>query len=251
MRNWIIGAAAILAVAAPGVAAAQSGYVGVIYSNVEMDGVDDSDAWGGEGAVAFAGSGSISFEVDAAIVDSDEGGTSSGITGHVYHRTDSHLFGGFIGVANADVSGGDDSTTWYGGLEANKYFANWTLAGALAYGNNDDAEADGWGVNVEARAFVNDNLRLQGNVGWATIDSDTAGDDDALVFGVGGEWQADAMPISVALGYAHSELDEADIEADTVSVAVRWNFGGGTLRDRDRSGASQAGIASFVGGIVL
>ena len=29
MRNWIIGAAALVAVAVPGVAAAQTGYVGV------------------------------------------------------------------------------------------------------------------------------------------------------------------------------------------------------------------------------
>ncbi len=82
MRNWIIGAAAILAVAVPGVAAAQTGYVGAVYNNIDIDGAaDDSDAWGVEGAVAFAGSGSIVFEVDASIVDPDEGDTGYGVLG--------------------------------------------------------------------------------------------------------------------------------------------------------------------------
>ncbi len=241
MRNWIIGAAALLAVAAPGVAAAQTGYVGLVYANTDVDGSDETDAWGAEGAVAFSGSGSIVFEVDASIIEPEEGDTGSALVGHVYSRNDSHLFGGFIGVADAS-----DSTTWFVGAEANKYFENWTLAGAVAYGNNDDANADGWGVNAEARVFINDNFRLQGSVGWATIDSDL-GDDDALTFGAGGEYQFASVPVSVALGYAHSEFDEADFEADTVSVGVRWNWGG-TLRDRDRSGASQAGVVGIASG---
>lgn len=234
MRNWIIGAAAILAVAAPSVAAAQTGYVGVNYGNVEVDGaIDDEDFYGVEGAVAFAGSGSIVFEVDAAVVDSDDSDSSYGLTGHIYGRNDSHLFGGFIGVADSD-----DSTTWIGGLEANKYFANWTLAGALFYGNNDDFDVDGWGANVEARAFVNDNFRLNANIGYASIDAG-AGDDDAMVYGVGGEYQFAQYPISIVAGYNTIDADGGDV--DTWSIGVRYNWGG-TLRDRDRSGASQASL---------
>jgi hypothetical protein len=241
MRNWIIGAAALLAVAAPSVAAAQTGYVGAVYANSESDAGDDADAWGVEGAVAFSGSGSIVFEVDASIIEPEEGDTGSALVGHVYSRNDSHLFGGFIGIADSS-----DSTTWFVGAEANKYFDNWTLAGAVAYGNNDDAESDGWGVNAEARYFVHDNFRLQGNVGWATIDGD-AGDDDVLTLGAGGEYQFAAVPVSLTLGYAHSEFDQADFETDTVSVGVRWNWGG-TLRDRDRNGASQANVAGIASG---
>ncbi len=243
MRTWIIGAAAVLALAVPGVAAAQAtGYVGAVYANSDSDAGDDSDAWGVEGAVAFSGSGSIVFEVDAAAIEPDEGDTSTALVGHVYARNDDHLFGGFVGISD-----NNDSNTWFAGLEANKYFTNWTLAGAVAYGNNDDAEADGWGVNAEARYFVTDNFRLQANVGWASIDSD-AGDDDATQLGVGGEYQFNAIPISIAAGYAHTEFSDADFEADTVTVGVRYNWGG-TLRDRDRNGASQAGIAGIASAI--
>jgi hypothetical protein len=235
MRNWIIGAAALLALAAPGVAAAQSGYVGAVYSNTDVDGFDESDAYGAEGAVAFAGSGSIVFEIDAAVLDSEDSDTGYGVTGHIYARNDSHLFGGFVGIADSD-----DSTTWTAGLEASKFFTDWTLAGALFYANNDDANADGYGVNAEARFFVHDNFRLQGNLGWATIDT-SFGDDDAYSYGVGGEYQFAAVPVSLALGYMRTELDEADFESDTISAAIRYNWGG-TLRDRDRNGASQASI---------
>jgi hypothetical protein len=233
MRNWIIGAAALLAVAAPSVAAAQTGYAGVVYGNVDAGGAADEDFYGVEGAVAFAGTGSIVFEVDASIFDSDDTDTSTGLTGHIYSRNDSHLFGGFVGVSDSD-----DSTTWIAGLEANKYFASWTLAGALFYGNNDDADADGYGANIEARAFIHDNFRVNGNIGYANVDAG-GGDDDVMIYGVGGEYQFASYPVSITAGYSTIDFDGGDV--DTLSIGVRYNWGG-TLRDRDRRGASQASV---------
>jgi hypothetical protein len=238
MRNWIIGAAvALAALAAPGLAAAQTGYVGLNYNSTDFSGAaDEVESYGVEGAVAFAGSGSIVFEVDAALSDSDEADSGYGIVGHVYGRNDDHLFGGFVGIA-----GSDDSETWLAGLEANKYFANWTLAGALFYGNNDDADVDGYGVNVEARAFVHDNFRVNGNIGWVSVD-DGAGDDDAMLYGVGGEYQFAAWPVSVGVGYSTIDFDGGDV--DTWTIGLRYNWGG-TLRDRDRNGASQASVVGL------
>jgi hypothetical protein len=234
MRNWIIGAAALLAVAAPSVAAAQTGYVGVTYGNADAGGAADEDFYGAEGAVAFAGSGSIVIEVNAAFTDSDDSDSAAGLTGHAYSRNDSHLFGGFVGVSDSD-----DSTTWVAGLEANKYYDNWTLAGAIFYGNNDDVDADGYGLNVEARAFVHDNFRLNGNIGYASVDAG-AGDDDVMLYGVGGEYQFASVPVSIVAGYNTADFDGGDV--DTWTIGVRYNWGG-TLRDRDRSGASQASVA--------
>lgn len=238
MRSLIFGAAALLAVAMPGMAAAQSGYAGVTWANVDADGADSTDAYGVEGAVAFQGSSSISFEVDAAWVDSDDTDSVASIAGHVFTRNDQYLFGGFVGVTDNDDAG----TTWTAGLEANKYFQNWTLAGAVAYASNDDNDVDAWGVNVQGRYFVNDNLRLQANAGWASVDAG-AGDDDGTLLGVGAEYQFNAVPISIAAGYNHLDTDAGDANAWT--LAVRYNFGGGTLRDRDRSGASQADIVGL------
>lgn len=241
MRNWIIGAAALLAVAVPGVAAAQTGYAGAFVGNAEADGGDDADFYGVEGAVAFSGSGSIVFELDANVTDSDDADEGYGLVGHVYGRNDSHLFGGFVGLA-----GNDDTETFTVGLEAAKYFASWTLAGAVAYGENDDFDSEGWGANVEGRFFVQDNFRLDANVGFANIEYGSFGDDDAFSYGLGGEYQFAALPISVALGWDHVEFDEVDTEADAWTLGVRYNWGG-TLRDRDRNGASQANVLGGLG----
>ncbi|MEQ1811508.1 MAG: porin, partial [Terricaulis sp.] len=120
-------------------------------------------------------------------------------------------------------------------------FTNWTLAGAVFYGNNDDNDVDGYGVNVEARAFINDNFRVNGNVGYASIDAGAGNDDDVMIYGVGGEYQLASYPISFTAGYQTADFDGGDV--DTWTVGVRYNWGG-TLRDRDRSGASQASLTN-------
>lgn len=239
MRNWIIAAAALAAVVAPGVAAAQTGYVGAVYGNVDPDGAGDEDFYGIEGAVAFSGSGSIVFEVDAAITDGDDTDTSYGLTGHALMRNDSHAVGAFIGVSDSDAT----DTTWYGGLEANKYFDQWTLAGAVFYGNNDDADVDGYGINVEGRYFVHDNLRLDANIGYGQVDTGV-GDDDVTTYGVRAEYQMAQVPVSFTAGYSKFDADAGD--ADVLSIGIRYNWGG-TLRDRDRSGASQANVTGIGG----
>jgi hypothetical protein len=234
MRNWIIAAAALLAVAAPGVAAAQAtGYVGVFGGNADPGGAaNDEDFYGAEGAVAFAGSGSIVFEVDASVTDGDDADTAYGLVGHIYGRNENHLVGGFLGVSDSD-----DSTTWVGGLEANKYFDRWTLGAAIFYGNNDDFDVDGAGINVDAEVFVHDNFSLNGNVGYASVDAG-AGDDDVMSYGVGGEFQFATWPVSIVAAYNTIDFDPGDV--DVWTVGVRYNWGGMTLRDRNRNGASQA-----------
>jgi hypothetical protein len=241
MRNWIIAAAALVAVVAPGVAAAQTGYVGAVYGNVDPDGAGDEDFYGLEGAVAFSGSGSIVFEVDASIFDADDTDTSYGLTGHVLMRNDSHAVGGFIGLSDAN------ETAWYGGVEANKYFDNFTVAGALFYGQSETAvlndDVEGYGLNVEGRYFVQDNFRVDANIGYASIDVDNVGDDDVMVYGVGAEYQLAEFPVSFRAGYSTADSDFGD--ADVWSIGVRYNWGGQTLRDRDRSGASQASLTDL------
>lgn len=236
MRNLIIGAAALLAVAAPGAAAAQTGYVGGVYSNVDVDGFGDADVYGAEGAVAW-GDG-VGFELDAALLDADNADATFGLTGHIFSRNDRYLFGGFAGVASND---GD--TTWQVGVEANAYFDRVTLAGAVAYAENDDANVDGIGVNTQARFFVSDNFRLQAELGWANVDG-AGGDADAFSYGAGAEYQFDMIPVSVGLAYNRFDFDNNGPEADVVSVTARYNWGG-TLFDRDRRGASQAGLSGI------
>lgn len=232
MKKAAFFGAAAAALLMAGAAHAEGGYVGAAYTSAD-DGTESADGYGLE--LAVAGS---NFEFDAAVADSDGGDTSTSIAGHLFARNDSHLFGGFLGYADAGAA-----DAWTGGLEANKYFENWTLAGAVGYVSSDDADVDGYGLNAEARVFASDNFRLQGGFGWASVDA--AGDSvDAMSYGLGGEYQFSGAPVSIALGYGHGEVDDLDIDVDSWSVGLRYNWGG-TLRDRDRNGASQGGMAGF------
>lgn len=231
-KTMFLGAAAVaLLAAAP--AHAEGGYVGAIYGNVDVDAVGDADFYGIEGA--FAGS---NFEIDGALTDSDDTDTAVDLTGHLFMRNDTHLFGGFLGLSDSD-----SSTSWRGGLEANGYFDRWTLAGAVGYGSNDDLDTDGYGINAEARVFPTDNVRLQAGLGWTSLD--IAGfDEDVITYGLGGEFQLDAAPVSFGLDWSHSDADNTGVEGDTLTARLRWNFGG-TLLERDRSGASQSTLTDF------
>ncbi|PZO51197.1 MAG: hypothetical protein DCF16_11670 [Alphaproteobacteria bacterium] len=68
------------------------------------------------------------------------------------------------------------------------------------------------------------------------------GGSDATSIGINGEYQFAAMPISVYGGYSTTDFDGVD--AETLSIGVRHNFGG-TLFDRDRSGAGLVRNAGF------
>src|SRR5262249_17993819 len=181
--------------------------------NVDVSGADSSDAWGASGSVAFAGSSSISFEVDAAILDGDDTDTAESLTGHVFTRNDSYLVGGFVGVQHSD-----DDDAWSAGVEANKYWDNFTLAGAVLYPNNDDDYVSAWGVNAEGRYFINDNFRVDGDVGYAKVDPGFGDDDNVWSAGVGAEYEFAAVPVSIGAHYSHFEFDDADVDGNVWAV---------------------------------
>lgn len=243
MKTLIIGAlSAVALLAVAPVASAGTGYVGAAYTRAEVDtglGDDDADGYGIDGAWAFQATPGLGVEIDAAYADADGSDNESyGATAHVHARTDKYLFGGFVGLADA----GDD-TVWSAGIEGQKYYNNVTIAGALGYANADDADADIYGVDGEVRYFLSDNFRIQGDLGYAKVEAGPA-DDNVWSAGVGGEYQFAALPISVFGGYAHSEFDDADVSSDAFTVGIRYNFGG-SLKDRDRKGASLAGLSSL------
>lgn len=241
MKTWLIGVAALLAVAAPSVAAAQTGYVGAVVSNTDVDGAGDSDAYGVNGAIFFEATETVGVEVDAAVLDSDDFDTVGSLAAHVFTRNDRYLFGGFAAVATSD---GD--TAWQVGVEHAKYFDRATVGVSAAYGEGEDVDA--YGVNVTGDYFVTDNARVGAHVGWANVDT-PGGDGDGWAYGVSGEYQLASYPVSFGLSLTRIDSDDAGLEADVVSATVRYNFGGLTLFDRDRRGASQAdrvGLGSFL-----
>ncbi|MGQ0534072.1 MAG: hypothetical protein ACT4OF_15480 [Caulobacteraceae bacterium] len=240
MKKLLLGAAAALAIGAPGVASAQTGYVDLGYSSTEAEigGIDlEGDGWTVGGAAAWGGQGSVGFQVDATVGQSEDV-SNYNIGGHLFSRSASFLFGGFANYGNVDPDGGADSDLWTVGLESQWYMARTTIDGALSYSDAEDADATLTALDLGLTHFVTDNFSLGGNVGFGQIE--VAGlDADALAYGLSGEWQFASAPISVFGGWQHADVDDADFDADTLSVGVRYNWGG-TLLERNRSGASLA-----------
>ncbi|MGE3304287.1 MAG: hypothetical protein AB7M12_14375 [Hyphomonadaceae bacterium] len=242
MKHLLLATAGLFALAVTPALAAPTGYVGGQYLHYKVDtpfGDDDDNGWGVDGSVAFDAGRSLGVTLNAGYADNGTFDATSGAA-HLYLKNPNSLIGGFVGLADAN-----DATVWSVGGEGQYHYANWTLAGALGYAKNDDSDSNLWGGNAAARVFVSDNLRLQGNAGLFRVDPGVGGNDTAWTAGVGGEWQLAAAPVSFFADYAHTAFDDTDVDTDAVRVGARLNFGGGTLKARDRSGADLAGLSSL------
>ena len=235
MKSLLLVTASIAAFAAAP-ALAQDGPVGsfgVTYSDSELElgGFSaDSDAWAVDGVVAMPAFGEWTVTLAGAVADSDDDTVSYG-TAHLTTLVGSDLrIGGFVGAA--DVA---DETALTAGFEAQKYLANATLTGVVAYTTADDVDLDVWSVGGDAAFYVTDALRLNAGVSWMTIDD---ADVDGFTYGVGAEYQIARTPFSATAGYSHSDIEGLDI--DTWTVGLRYSFGGG-LQARDRAGAALPG----------
>lgn len=242
MKKFLLGAAAALALAAPGVASAQQAYVDLGYSSGEAEAFGtsaDTEGWQLGGAAAFGGNGSLGFQVDGLIANSEvDGGDdvdSYTLGGHVFTRNENFLLGGFANYGNSD-DGTDDLDYWTLGAEGQLYLSRTTLDGAVSYSEADDDAGELTALDLGITHFVTDTFSIGAGAGFGNFE--VAGTDvDATNLGLNAEYQFSALPISLFGGYSHGEVDDIDAEADALTVGVRYNFGG-SLFERNRSGAS-------------
>jgi hypothetical protein len=242
MKKYLLGAAAALAFVAPGVASAQSGYVDLGYTTTDFDGGGDADTTEIGGAYAWGGNGTVGFQIDGSIGNTDYSGGGDAdaynFGGHAFVRNEGHLVGGFVNFGNVDFGGGADYDYYTIGAEGSIYMARTTLNGVLAWSDSEDLDDTLTSLDLGLTHFVSDNFSLGGNVGFGEFD----GGGDYTSLGLGGEYQFAAMPISIYGGWSTTDFDGD--EADALTLGVRYNFGG-TLFDRDRSGASLSRNAGF------
>jgi opacity protein-like surface antigen len=245
MKKNLFAAAAAVALLGSAVAAqAQTvGHIGANYGRTDLDvaGLDaDVDTFQVEGAVRFD-AGKLGAQIDGAVTNYDGDDTSFATTGHLNTKVGGGLIGGFAGVEASD-----DITVWGVGLEGQANINGKTSLYAQAgYGNVDDAfDADIWAARGEIRYFVADNFRLTGSLGYATVD--VGPNIDTWNAGVEAEYQFAETPFSVVAGYDHADSDDINSNADTFRIGFRYTFGG-TLKDRDQSGASLGSASKLFG----
>lgn len=247
MKKYLLGAAAALAIVAPGVATAQSGYVDLGFTAADSD-AGDIDTTQIGGAYAWGGNGTVGFQIDGVIGthEYDAGGEvdTYNLGGHAFVRNESHLIGGFVNFGNTDF-GPFDYGYYTLGAEGAIYMSRTTLNGALSWSDSEDLDTSLTALDVGLTHFVTDNFSINANAGLGEID----GGSDFTGFGLGGEYQFATFPVSLYGGWNTTDYD--GFEVDALSLGVRYNFGG-TLFDRDRSGASQSRNGGFgrLGGIL-
>ncbi len=231
-KTALLTAAAALMMATP--AMAGSGYVDVSYQSADafvLLGSQDFDTFSLGGSVALGSN----VQLDGRYANFDGSGSFDGfnIGGHVFSRGDHWLWGGFIGYSDIDSS----SDEWMVAAETQFYMARTTISGALSYTDSEFiGPLDFWALDGEVRHFVADNFSIQGNLGYGRIDS--GGSADTWSMGLGAEWQLESAPISIYGGYQRFDIDSAPDSTDAFGIGARWNFGGQTLFERNRSGAS-------------
>ena len=239
MKSLLLVTASIAAFAAAPALAQDGpvGSVGVSYGNseAELGGASaDADTWAVDGVVAMPAFGEWTVTVAANASQFDDGSSDDTMVAGAAHLTTlvgSDLrVGGFVGAA--DVA---DETALTAGSEAQKYLPNATLTGVVAYTTADDVDLDVWSVGGDAAFYVTDALRLNAGVSWMTNDD---ADVDGLTYGVGAEYEIASTPFSVTAGYAHSDIEDLDV--DSWTIGLRYSFGGG-IQARDRAGAALPG----------
>ena len=221
-RIALLAAAAAALTATPAMA---SGHLGLLYTNTSADDIagDDVDGWQGEGAVGFSG-GSWGGQFDASLgnlsVGSDDADTWAA-AGHFW-------FDGGGTTSLGDTSYGVEGTIDLG--------ANFVANAAATWGSADFlTDLDTNMFDFGGDFYASPNVRFGADFGFGNAEVSSF-EADLQSIGVDAEFQPWSAPVSISVGYDSYEFDgdgPFDFSADTWSVGARWNFGGGTLRDRD------------------
>ena len=248
MKKLLLGAAAALAIAAPGIASAEtSGNIDLSIGNTEFDGGGEFDQTNLGGAVQFdAMSGwTVQFDGRTSTVEFDgSSGTASTSYAAVHANTSTGAwdFGGWAGHLNYYGSGG-----WTLGGETRTSFGNFSVNGSIGYGSFDSfSDLDLWSYQVNGSYFFNPNLAL--NVGAARYDLDYgSGDGEMNDLSIGGAYGF-GNGFELYGTYLSSDIDfnpGTGYETDAWTLGVRYHFNGGTLQDNANDGASWASVRNL------
>lgn len=223
-----------------GVANAE-GYVGAYYGDNNST---DATSWGVDGAITLG----ANVQLDANYSRTEDLDLDSyGVGGHFFSRNDSGAWGAYVGYDVASGAGDDvDEFTVAGQMQ--HFVDRTTLFADLSYSAIEELPfvGDVSTISLQGglRFFPADNFSVNIGAGYGTLDSDTLGADDFYTLSGGGEWKFDEAPISIFTDVNSFQADGSD--ATAWRVGARYSFGG-TLFERERSGASLSRPSGLLG----
>ncbi|MEL7302739.1 MAG: hypothetical protein AAGJ53_03495 [Pseudomonadota bacterium] len=222
--------------------------------------IDDEDHAGitgfGRVNVPIAALTSLQFDVDGTAnflggdqIDDNFGHAFSTALHLSYRQHQRYLVGlfGFLGTTSA---GEDEQNSFFGGgLEGQLYLGDLTLYGQAAYfgGETEDDLTDGidegWFVRAVGRYFFTPNSKLQAEISYSEAEVSNNDEDYSFIgWGVEYERRISVHPISFFVAYegtyGENELDNRDYTDHTAKLGLKFHFGGASLKDIDRRGAT-------------
>jgi hypothetical protein len=235
MRNLIIGAAALFAVIAPGIASADTGgSLRLTYASI-----DDADNNNKDNVVALSGvvitdlpADSWRLQFNGSSADVDLNNTSyaySQAEVHATYNAGQFQVGAFTGVSNTN------GYSWYEyGVEAAVNFSRGQIAVSAAGATSPNTSYDDVSTVAATGTFMlTDNVSIGANV--STTDFGNYGSGDSVdSWGANIAYQIPNSHFAVALGYRSSSIGHDDV--DFVGVSLTWGFGEGA-RGREMPGA--------------
>lgn len=234
-RTALLAAAAALFAAAP---AAANGYLGGRYTSSDVDVLGtglDADAWQVEGE--FGWTGGFGGQVGGSFGNVDlDGGDSDYWTGnvHLYWDAGSWKIGGVL--AHSDFDDVDTDETVLGVEAMFDVSSNANIWGSFTRSEFEFlADFEAWSVDVGGNIYASPNVHFGGYVGTGNVDAGGGADFDTLAFGVNTEFQPWSAPISITLGYNYYDIDDIETGSSSFNIGARWNFGGGTIQDRNNA----------------
>lgn len=228
-KHLLVTAALALALAAPSMASAAEGFADLTYfdaDDLNVDALTLGGAW-----VTEAGRMNVQLDGSVSRVSAADDVTTVDAAAHLFTRNDSWSLGGFVAAGSV----GDDVLSF--GFEGAKYWNRATLSARVSSVDANSSFFDNLTV-LEAGLtfFPTDNLSLGLSV--ANLDTDAGFEDDLL--GAHVEWKTSG-PVSFFADY--ESFNDANV--DTLNLGLRWHFGAGSLKDRDRSGPSMRRASSL------
>ncbi len=254
------------AAAKPSIAENQTSAVGEIwlgYSFLSPDNITPDDESypdiGGNLRVNIPAGAMLNLQLDLMsetgfVSDSTENYTGSVLGGAHFSWRDPNewLAGAFVGVGNGFNANDETVTAWLLGVEGQYYLTDWTLYGQLGYMDADEVDAgtpdafrNAWFGRGVGRYFLDGNVKLEGELSFASGDQDTnAGDMDVWGWGLRYERAMRDWDASVFVAYQGNYYESnADAVADkltehVIKLGLSVAFGIQGQKYVDRQGAT-------------
>jgi len=236
MRNIIFAAAALLAVAAPGIAAADTGgSVQLTYAGIDSD-IDSKN-----NVVALSGvvitdlaPNHWRLQVNGSTVDTDQYNNSYAYGQaevHVVYDAGQFQFGAFTGISNTNGYG------WYEyGVEAAVTFDRAQVAVSAAGASSSNTNFDNISTFAATGSYrLTDDLSVGATVSTTDFGNYSNSDENVNSWGLNVDYTIPNTHVTIGAGYRSS--DDGDNNTNFFGVALAWNFGDGA-RGRKMPGAT-------------